>query len=89
MRSSNVSVNCLHPGVIDTKLLRIGWGMGGSPVEHGAETSIYLAASGEVEGVTAKYFVSSRIAGPAPICGDKSVQERLWQESAGLCGFDY
>ncbi len=50
-------INCLHPGVINTKLLKKGWDDIGSPVEQGAETTVYLADSPEVERITGRYFV--------------------------------
>jgi NAD(P)-dependent dehydrogenase (short-subunit alcohol dehydrogenase family) len=45
--SSGVTVNCLHPGLVDTQLL-VKAGFGGSsaiPVGEGSKTSIYLASS--------------------------------------------
>jgi NAD(P)-dependent dehydrogenase (short-subunit alcohol dehydrogenase family) len=63
---SGVTVNCLTPGVVATRMLadymgvpRAGYGMDstfGATPEEGAQTSIYLASSPEVEGVTGKYF---------------------------------
>ncbi len=35
LQNMGVTVNCLHPGVIDTKLLRVNFG-GGSPVTEGS-----------------------------------------------------
>jgi len=63
LEGSNVTVNVLHPGLINTNLGRdrssTSKGFAGkffkSP-EIGAETSIYLASSPEVEGITGKYF---------------------------------
>ncbi len=48
--------NSLHPGVIGTKLLHAGFDMQGDAVESGARTSVYLATSPEVAGVTGKIF---------------------------------
>ncbi|RLD53720.1 MAG: short-chain dehydrogenase, partial [Bacteroidetes bacterium] len=42
---STITVNCLHPGVIGTKLLHAGWGSGGSGIHEGSKTSVYLATS--------------------------------------------
>jgi NAD(P)-dependent dehydrogenase (short-subunit alcohol dehydrogenase family) len=48
LEGSNVTANCLHPGVIKTKLLRAGFGdYPGDTPEKGAKTSVYLACSSE------------------------------------------
>jgi hypothetical protein len=56
---------------------------GGNP-EKGAETSVYLAASREVEGVTGRYFVGQRETRSSPASYDVTLQQRLWEESARL-----
>jgi NAD(P)-dependent dehydrogenase (short-subunit alcohol dehydrogenase family) len=52
-----VTVNCVHPGVVATKLLssRFPW-IHGSSLIAGAATIIYLAMSTEVAGVSGMYF---------------------------------
>ena len=52
--------------------------------EEGAKTSIFLATSPEVEGVTGKYFVKSIPKRSAPIMYDETLQRQLWEESARL-----
>ena len=65
--AGQTTANCLHPGVVSTKLLVDGFGMHGSDsVEEGAATSVFLATAPQVEGVTGRYFVRSREASPAP-----------------------
>ncbi len=87
LQNSAVTVNCLHPGVISTKLLQAGWGMGGASLVEGARTSVYLASSPEVTNVTGKYFVDKRAALPAVTAEDKQVRQRLWQISETLTGW--
>ncbi len=90
VNKSKVTVNCLHPGVINTKLLRAGWGMGGASVEQGARTSVYLATAPEIDGITGKYFFDMQgERRPANIAYDKSVQNRLWQISERLSGCSF
>ncbi len=81
LKDENVTVNCLHPGVINTKLLHAGWGMDGVSVHQGAQTSVFAAVSPEMEGKTGLYLVSQKSAKSAAISYDKKVQERLWEIS--------
>ncbi|MCB0805859.1 MAG: SDR family oxidoreductase [Bacteroidales bacterium] len=89
LSGSDITVNVLHPGVIKTKLLRTGFGFGGSDVSHGAATSVFLASSPDVEGVSGKYFVHSQTATSSKASYDISLQNRLWQTSEELTGYEY
>jgi hypothetical protein len=46
--------------VIDTKLLRSGFGRGSVPATEGARTSVYLATATAVNTVTGQYFIDSQ-----------------------------
>lgn len=85
MASSGVTSNSLHPGIIDTKLLRCGFPdrSGASPAS-GASTPVYLAASPDVEDLTGRYFVNRHPAQPAPAALDHDLRERLWAVSEDL-----
>ena len=76
-----VTANALHPGVIDTKLLRSGFGIGGAPVADGARTSVYLATAAEVSTITGQYFVDALPATPSTTARDERRAEALWQAS--------
>ena len=54
--------------------------------DNGAATSVYVATSPEVEGVTGKYFAKCRELAPAPHASDREAAERLWQVSEQLTG---
>jgi NAD(P)-dependent dehydrogenase (short-subunit alcohol dehydrogenase family) len=85
LAGSGVTVNALHPGVVGTKLLREGFGaVGGAGVQEGADTSVYLASSPEVAGVSGKYFVNRGEAMPSPMARDDKLAERLWSETERL-----
>ncbi len=56
----------------------------GTSPQEGAKTSIYLASSPEVEGVTGKYFVKSIPKRSAAISYEESLQRHLWEQSAKL-----
>lgn len=84
---SSVTVNALHPGVINTKLLKAGWGGVGNPsMEKGAALSVYLADSELVAGVSGKYFSGMKQSQSSGISYDKDLQEKLWKISAELVG---
>ena len=81
-----VTVNCLHPGVVSTKLLLEGFGMqGNDTLEQAAATSVYLAWAPEAAKVTGRYFVRQREASPSPSALDEETRRRLWEISETLC----
>lgn len=104
-----ITVNALHPGRIVTDLVRhldddqLAAAVAGSSegpdarktVEQGAATSVLLAASRLVEGVTGHYFEDCTAAGPhqpgtstgvAAHAVDPATAEALWEASARLVG---
>lgn len=88
VQDKKITVNCLHPGFVASDFLaKPGfWGFI-KPMAYlfaiseadGAKTSVYLASSPEVEGVTGKYFVKCRERRPAKFCEDEAVAKRLWE----------
>jgi retinol dehydrogenase 14 len=86
LKGTGVTSNCLHPGVISTKLLRTGFNMPGASTADGAETLIYLAASPEVEGATGKYFQDKNEAPSSPTTLEADVRKKLWKASEVLTG---
>ncbi|MEA3451532.1 MAG: SDR family NAD(P)-dependent oxidoreductase, partial [Bacteroidota bacterium] len=82
LKNENITVNAMHPGVINTKLLKVGWGAMGSSTSEGAERILYLANSDDVKNSTGKYFMNDRITKPANICDDKNVRRVLWEISS-------
>jgi NAD(P)-dependent dehydrogenase (short-subunit alcohol dehydrogenase family) len=99
LAGSNVTTNCLHPGLIATGIgqtnawAKLGWKLivylrGGISVADGAKTSVYLATSPEVEGLSSGYYSKCRLAElqtRAEAVSD-AVGERLWKVSEGLVG---
>ena len=78
--------NVLHPGVIGTKLLRSGFGMGGGTVEQGAATSVRLATDDALASVTGKYFSDEHESASSKASHDRALQRRLYDVSAKLVG---
>src|SRR5271157_3961900 len=90
LAGTGITANCLHPGVIDTKLLRQSFGRGmGRPVEEGSKTSIYLATSAAVESTTGEYFVDTKPTRPAKIAYDSNARKKLWALSEEMVGVQF
>jgi NAD(P)-dependent dehydrogenase (short-subunit alcohol dehydrogenase family) len=95
-----VTVNCLHPGFVATRI-GSGSGSGGflshaarlaktfaiSP-EKGAQTLVYLASSPDVASVSGEYFYRCRPAIATAEARDDTAAQRLWGESAKLAGIE-
>jgi NAD(P)-dependent dehydrogenase (short-subunit alcohol dehydrogenase family) len=88
LEGTGVTSNALHPGVINTKLLREGFGGGGASVERGAATSIFLATNPSIAGTTGQYFDNLRPVRSSPLTYDIEMQRRLWEVSARLTGLE-
>jgi retinol dehydrogenase-14 len=97
LEGTNVTANCLHPGVVATGFGKNQPGFFNFGVklvtplmwtkEKGARTSLYLAESPDVAGVTGKYFHSdTRETRSAKISYDRDVQRRLWEISERMTG---
>jgi NAD(P)-dependent dehydrogenase (short-subunit alcohol dehydrogenase family) len=96
LEGTGVTVNCLAPGFTAT-----GLGRDFSPIsrfvmktfahkkEIGAQTSIYLASSPEVERVTGKYFERMKETQTSPPTYDKDIARRVWEVSEQLTGLPH
>jgi len=96
LEGSRVTVNALHPGFVASNfaknngaLVRLAMRfaqIGAISPEEGALTSIYLASSPEVEGVSGKYFYKGQEAPSNPASDDLEIARRLWEISAEMTG---
>jgi retinol dehydrogenase-12 len=96
LQGTQVTTNCLHPGVVRTGFGHNTQGLMNFAVktcamffltaEKGARTLVYLASSPEVEGVSGQYFYKCRRRKPSRAARDEQLAERLWQVSAELTG---
>lgn len=88
LEGTGVTANSLHPGVIDTKLLRAytGGRDGGAPPEEGARVEAYLAVSPETAEVNGGYFEAARWTRPSSLSLDPEVRERFWEMGRDLAG---
>ncbi len=97
LRSSTVTANALHPGVVRTSfgaedprgaqrlLVPVMRPFMKSP-DQGAATSIHLASAPDLEQVTGRYFANSTPRRSSKDSYDEAAATRLWQTSAALVG---
>ena len=96
VRADGITVNALHPGVIDTGFAKNTGGLFGTAwslmrpflarPEKGAETSLHVATAPELDGVTGRYFSRSRPKTSSAESRDEAVQERVWALSLAQVG---
>lgn len=97
LAGTNVTANCLHPGAVasdfgDNLTGIIGWitqitkKIAFISPAKGAETSIYLATSPEVENVSGKYFDKKKAVESSAASRDENLQKRLWETSEQIVG---
>jgi NAD(P)-dependent dehydrogenase (short-subunit alcohol dehydrogenase family) len=98
LEGSGVTANCLHPGVIRTRLgrgatlpIRVGWRVAStffaSP-RKGAATIVHLASSPGAGRISGAYFVGSSPRLPSLQAQDDELAESLWYRSTKLVGLD-
>jgi NAD(P)-dependent dehydrogenase (short-subunit alcohol dehydrogenase family) len=89
LAGTRITANALHPGFVATGfghnnggLMRTGMNLvqkiAAKRPEQGAETSIYLASSLEVEGVSGKYFDNKQAVKSSAASYDTEAAKRLW-----------
>lgn len=90
--NSGVTINSLHPGLTNTTLLKDTSFLmrfifkllpKGTP-EKGAETSIYLASSPEVEHVSGKFFADKKEEATSSGANDEALNRRFYELSLKL-----
>jgi len=94
---TNITVNCLHPGVIASNFGTTAYGMVKwlfrltrplmKSAKQGATTVVYLATSLEVAGITGKYFKNKKAVKSAKETYSTHLARRLWkfsEEQTGL-----
>ncbi|XP_075883872.1 retinol dehydrogenase 14-like [Nelusetta ayraudi] len=99
LEGSGVTANALTPGVVRTNLGRhvhipalakplfklLSWGLFKSP-EEGAQTSVYLACSPDVEGTQGQCFANCRPQVLMDTATDEDVAGKLWDISEVMVG---
>ena len=96
LEGKEVTANALHPGFVATRFAENNGGLYKAAMslvhlfartpEQGARTSIYLASSPQVEGVSGKYFTDEKPVDSDPASYDQVSARRLWDVSAEMTG---
>ncbi|HVP23855.1 MAG TPA: SDR family oxidoreductase [Conexivisphaerales archaeon] len=96
LEGSRVTANALGPGLVRTnlgknedlatKLAKSFADLFAASAEEGARTSVYLASSPEVEGVTGMYFLKGREARSSDLSYNSEFAKRLWEISEAQTG---
>ena len=96
LKEDNITVNCLHPGVVGTSFGQNNGNLQkilfyiAKPFmrssEKGAETSIYLCSSSDVSDISGKYFYNCKLAKTTKWAQSQDDADRLWELSKDLTG---
>ncbi len=88
LEGTGVTVNCVNPGMSKTNLGRDAGAFSramfrllGKDPKKGAETSIYLASSKEVENITGEYFENKKIHKSSEESNNMETAKKLWDIS--------
>jgi NAD(P)-dependent dehydrogenase (short-subunit alcohol dehydrogenase family) len=94
LAGTGVTANSLHPGFVASKFGHNNSGFSSSLFKalqffarsesKGAETSIYLAESATVTGLSGQYFIDCKPKSPSDVALDHETQERLWSATEDL-----
>ena len=100
LRGTDVAVNAVHPGFVNTNFGETNTGLGmrillkisrpfqKSP-EEGAETPIYVAASPKVQGISGELYAGKEQKSLPDEVRNEELQKRLWRTTEELLGTNY
>lgn len=96
LEGTGVTANAVSPGLVASnfglnnrglfRVVRPLWNWAALSNEQGARTSVYLASSPEVEGVTGKYFTRRKPRRSSAVSYDRTLAAELWRASAAMTG---
>ena len=100
LQGTGVTVNCVHPGAVATNLggnnnkllvyvMHAFMKLFFRTPEKGAETSIYLASSTAVEGISGRYFFDCKEKALGKPARDTRAKDQLWALSEKLTGIQF
>lgn len=95
LKDRSISVNALHPGRVGTDIFKTNFPYIGTALkwfmshisltpEEGADNTVYLADSSEINQVTGKYFVRREAIKSSSLSYDTELAKKLWDVSQKL-----
>lgn len=95
LEGTGVTANCLHPGLIDSGIWRnvpapLSWGLQiivkgfFKTPKQGAQTTIHLAVSDELDNVTGKYYLDCREYGLSQSIKNHTNAKKFWELSENI-----
>lgn len=91
LAGTGLTSNALHPGFVATDMAKNNglifrlfskfWQLAAISTEEGARTSVYLASSPKVEGVTGEFFIKEKSVDADHAAYDEDAARRLWDLS--------
>lgn len=98
LKDSKVTANCLHPGTVQSELLRNNAFLGVvnflfsklvfRSTKGGAQTTLYLALDPELENVTGGYYDRMKLFPLMAKAKDDEMADWLWEESSKMVGLN-
>lgn len=98
LKDSKVTANCLHPGTVQSELLRNNAFLGVvnflfsklvfRSTKGGAQTTLYLALDPELENVTGGYYDRMKLFPLMTKAKDDEMADWLWEESSKMVGLN-
>ncbi|XP_031349793.1 retinol dehydrogenase 12-like [Photinus pyralis] len=95
LEGTNITVNCLHPGMVDSGIWRnvpapLSWPLIAvvkcffkTPLQ-GAQTTVHLAVSEELENVSGKYFIDCKERSLSSGAMDSAKAKKVWEISENI-----
>lgn len=94
LQGTNVTINCVHPGVVATNIVGnsgLLYRLGARLItpflltpEQGAKTSIHVASHPELTQVSGKYFEKEKVSRHNPLADDEKLATEMWKKTQEL-----
>lgn len=101
LKETNITVNCLDPGIVKTKIgnksgnffHKIVWQLyilfKGSSIEKGASTSLFLINNDRLDNISSKYYVNKKETQSSAVSYDINTQNKIWAWSEEKTAINY
>jgi NAD(P)-dependent dehydrogenase (short-subunit alcohol dehydrogenase family) len=84
VKSKQIYVNAIHPGVLTTNLTKNAKVFWGISVKEGAASIVNLIMNPQLANITGKYFDKKRIGKSSSLARNVKIRKKVWQISTNL-----